>query len=177
MLVPWLQKRGDGVFFSPSVCILSRVVCSHASHVIPAPLPPARQADVSHIWPQYLPDLSRLAHGALKRCLTMSALVMQTPFFKYFPDMVKSQFESVYRNVDIVMLCWRLKFLEVEYCAAMRKRRFVLFTVSMEVPALPARLWPEGSEILKASLTVSRERDEFGALCLLVVFLPQCLLC
>lgn len=44
----------------------------------------------------------------------------------------------------------------------MRKRHIVLFTVSMEVPALPARLWPGGSEIMRASLTVctERERDE-----------------
>lgn len=40
----------------------------------------------------------------------------------------------------------------------MRKRHIVLFVVSMEVPALPARLWPEGSEIMRASL---KERDEF----------------
>lgn len=35
----------------------------------------------------------------------------------------------------------------------------------MEAPALPARLWPEGSEIMRADLTFSRETDEFGVLC------------
>lgn len=41
MLVPWLKRRGDDGFFSFlsfPVFILSRVVCSHASHVIPASL-------------------------------------------------------------------------------------------------------------------------------------------
>lgn len=70
MLVPWLERRGDD-FYSFSLSfpafILSRVVCSHALRVIPASLPPARQADASHIRPQCL---SRCAHVALKRSLT-----------------------------------------------------------------------------------------------------------
>lgn len=46
----------------------------------------------------------------------------------------------------------------------------------MEVPTLPACLWPEGSEIMRVSLPVSADREmSFGVF--LVVFLPRRLLC
>lgn len=64
------EKRGQ---FSPGVYFLNRVVCSHASHVIPALLSPAQQTDGLHIWPQYLSHLSPCLPEAQR--LTMSALL------------------------------------------------------------------------------------------------------
>lgn len=94
MLVPWLKRRGDD-FYSFSLSfpafILSRVVCSHALHVIPASLPPARQADASHIRPQCL---SRCA--CVMSPWSAPSPVVRTSFFEWF-----SEGEKNGQNVDL----------------------------------------------------------------------------
>lgn len=157
MLVPWLKRRGDD-FYSFSLSfpafILSRVVCSHALRVIPASLPPARQADASHIRPQCL---SRCAHVALKRSLTCRQDLILWMVFWRGKKWSKCWFECFCSNVFVG------HFLEVGRCVEEKTYCSIYgFDGGSRPSCLPAagRKWDHEGRFDSIG---ERERDEFAA--------------
>lgn len=123
----------ERIFFL-SQCILSRVVCSHASRAIPASLSPAQQA------PFHTFDLS-ISRISSWRCPAAPShnvgSVAQTPFFKWLSEAVlKRSFgslECVYSSASAQVS------LEVECCNE-EKTYCSIFTVFRwrSPPFLPA---------------------------------------
>lgn len=135
--------------------------------LIPASLSHTQQADASHIWPQYLRDLS----VAPELRLTMSSVLGGPHSLNSCLKWLHVRFECVFLDwFETVKLSW--KFLEVD-CRIEGKDILFYLRFSMEVLALPARLWPEGSEIMSLTVGADRERwvsDSWASF-------PPCLLC
>lgn len=150
VLVPFLERRGD-VFFSPSVNICKQCgLLTRFSYLLSPSQLHSFNLDISVALKR-----RNLTRPLLCRLLSVNSSL------KWF---------NIYKAC-LIFCAWR---------AVSRKRRIVLFTVSTEVPTLPARLWPGGSEITSASMTSRRKRERESwvwILCFLVVLFPECLLC
>lgn len=108
-----------------------------------------QQADAPHAWPQCL-------SLALKRCLTVSALLLRPHSLNSFLKWLK--------RVSVTWILYSFwRSVEVSASEVLLWGKRILFYLRFCWGSRPScLLWPDGRDIMRTSLTVSREGERWS---------------